>query len=110
MKKKELLSSQRARNGKRPYGAFIMLLFFTLFLNVQNIYSQEKTITGTLKDEAGEPLPSAFLLEKGTNNGTQTEEDALKWKTTGFKQGRGRWDPLKFRGLYHARKDYSHCC
>lgn len=75
MKKKELLSRQRARNEKRPYGAFIMLLFFTLFLNAQNIYSQEKTITGTVKDEAGEPLPGASVLEKGTNNGTQTDFD-----------------------------------
>lgn len=40
MKKKELLTRHRAKNNKRPYGSFMMLLFFALFLNAQNIYSQ----------------------------------------------------------------------
>jgi len=75
MKKNELLKRLRAKNGKRPYGAFIMLLFFALFLNAQNIYSQDKTITGTVKDEAGELLPGASVLIKGTTNGTETDFD-----------------------------------
>jgi TonB-linked SusC/RagA family outer membrane protein len=75
MKKKELLTRLRAKNGKRPYGAFIMLLFFALFLNAQNMYSQDNTITGIVKDEAGEPLPGASVLVKGTNKGTQTDFD-----------------------------------
>lgn len=75
MKKKELLRRLRARNDKRPFGAFMMLLFFALFLNAQNIYSQDNTITGTVKDAAGLPLPGATILEKGTNNGTITNFD-----------------------------------
>jgi TonB-linked SusC/RagA family outer membrane protein len=75
MKKNRLLKGFRAQNGKRPYGAFIMLLFFALFLNAQNLYSQDKTITGTVKDEAGEPLPGASILIKDTTNGTETDFD-----------------------------------
>lgn len=75
MKKKELLTRLRAKNDKRPYGAFVMLLFFALFLNAQNMYSQDNTITGNVKDEAGEPLPGASVVVKGTNNGTQTDFD-----------------------------------
>lgn len=37
------------------------------------MYSQDKTITGTVKDEAGQPLPGASVIVKGTNNGTQTD-------------------------------------
>ena len=75
MKKKELLTRLRAKNSRRPYGAFIMVLFFALFLNAQNMYSQDKTITGTVKDNTGEPLPGASVIVKGTNNGTQTDFD-----------------------------------
>lgn len=75
MKKNELLTRLRAKNSKRPYGAFIMLLFFALFLNAQNMYSQDKTITGTVKDETGQPLPGASVLVKGTNIGTDTDFD-----------------------------------
>ena len=75
MKKIELLKGLRAKNGKRPYGALNILLFFALFLNAQNMYSQDKTITGTVKNEAGVPLPGATVLEKGTSNGTQTNFD-----------------------------------
>jgi len=75
MKKKEFLTRQRAKNGKRPYGAFMMLLFFALLLNAQNMYSQDKTITGTVIDEAGMPLPGASVIIKGTTIGTQTDFD-----------------------------------
>jgi len=75
MNKKELLISIRFKKSKRPYSAFIMLLFFALFLNAQNIYSQDKTITGTVKDVAGEPLPGASVLVKGTTIGTETDFD-----------------------------------
>ena len=75
MKKKELLTRYRTKNDKRPYGAFIMLLFFAFFLNAQNMYSQDNTITGSVKDESGMPLPGASVLVKGTNNGTQTDFD-----------------------------------
>lgn len=34
--------------------------------------SQQHQITGTVKDEDGQPLPNANILEKGTTNGAQT--------------------------------------
>src|SRR5690606_19631838 len=36
---------------------------------------QQKTITGTVLDENGSPLPGASIVEKGTINGTQTDFD-----------------------------------
>lgn len=75
MKKRELLARLRAKNNKRPNGAFIMILFFALFLNAQNIYSQDKTITGNITDASGQPLPGASILEKDTTNGTQSDFD-----------------------------------
>ena len=33
----------------------------------------QQTITGTVKDESGQPLPGATVLEKGTTNGTTTD-------------------------------------
>ena len=75
MKKKELLIRQPAKKGKLPYVVFIMLLFFTLLLNSQSSYGQSKTITGTVKDEAGAPLPGVSILVKGTNKGGLTDFD-----------------------------------
>ncbi|MFQ3325899.1 MAG: TonB-linked SusC/RagA family outer membrane protein [Salibacteraceae bacterium] len=75
MKKKELLRRHPIENGKRSYGTFILLLFFVSFLNLQNMYSQDKTVTGNVKDELGEPLPGASIIEKGTIIGTETDFD-----------------------------------
>ena len=36
---------------------------------------QEVTISGTVKDETGMPLPGASIVEKGTTNGTTTDFD-----------------------------------
>ena len=74
MKKNELLKRLRAKNSKRPYGAFIMLLFFALFLNAQNMYSQDKTITGTVKDDSGQPLPGASAVH---NSGSKELENCF---------------------------------
>ncbi len=37
--------------------------------------AQEKTVTGKILDESGEPLFGANILEKGTNNGAQSDFD-----------------------------------
>lgn len=37
--------------------------------------SQETEIRGTVKDRDGQPLPGASVVEKGTNNGTQSDFD-----------------------------------
>ena len=42
-------------------------------LVVQLVFAQEKTITGTVVDEDGLPLPGVNVIEKGTNNGKQTD-------------------------------------
>ncbi|SNZ00470.1 SusC/RagA family TonB-linked outer membrane protein [Flagellimonas pacifica] len=36
---------------------------------------QDQAITGQVVDEDGQPLPGATVIEKGTNNGTQTDFD-----------------------------------
>lgn len=38
-------------------------------------FIQDQTITGTVVDSGGQPLPGANILEKGTTNGTQTDFD-----------------------------------
>jgi len=49
----------------------------TLFLAfvVQFTFAQEKTISGTVSDETGLPLPGVNIIVKGTTNGTQTDFD-----------------------------------
>ena len=36
-------------------------------------FSQSRTITGTVSDELGQPLPSVSVTQKGTNSGTVTD-------------------------------------
>jgi TonB-linked SusC/RagA family outer membrane protein len=38
------------------------------------VFSQTRTITGTVTDDKGDPLPLVSVLQKGTNNGTTTNE------------------------------------
>ncbi|MFC4096592.1 SusC/RagA family TonB-linked outer membrane protein [Euzebyella saccharophila] len=40
-----------------------------------SVLYQESTITGTILDNNGQPLPGASVIEKGTSNGTQTDFD-----------------------------------
>ncbi|MGY5851793.1 SusC/RagA family TonB-linked outer membrane protein [Salegentibacter sp. F14] len=51
--------------------------FLTLMLAfvVQFTFAQEKTITGTVIDEDGLPLPGVNIIVKGTMNGAQTDFD-----------------------------------
>ncbi|MDO6605651.1 TonB-dependent receptor [Arenibacter palladensis] len=43
--------------------------------SVIEIKNQQQTITGTITDGNGSPLPGANILEKGTTNGTQADFD-----------------------------------
>ncbi|WP_372916614.1 SusC/RagA family TonB-linked outer membrane protein [Salegentibacter sp.] len=52
----------------------VMLTFLLVFV-VQISFAQEKTVTGTVVDEEGLPLPGVNVIEQGTNNGTQTDFD-----------------------------------
>lgn len=54
------------------------LLFMFLVLQISEAYSYVQTqnvVTGTVTDVNGLPLPGVTVLEKGTNNGTQTDFD-----------------------------------
>lgn len=60
----------------------IFLLYFILsigmlnFLSAQNTEpSQDQIVSGTVLDSDGFPLPGATVIEKGTQNGTQTDFD-----------------------------------
>ena len=44
-------------------------------LVVQISFAQEKTVTGTVIDEDGLPLPGVNVIEKGTSTGVQTDFD-----------------------------------
>ena len=44
---------------------------FTVFYS----FGQEKTISGTVSDEQGLPLPGVNIIVKGTSNGTQSDFD-----------------------------------
>lgn len=38
-------------------------------------FKLQSTVTGTVTDQSGQPLPGANVIEKGTTNGTQTDFD-----------------------------------
>lgn len=52
----------------------LKLLMVALFICVQGVLAQ-KSITGTVMDANGSPLPGASVLVKGTSNGAQTDFD-----------------------------------
>ena len=49
----------------------LLLIFFI----VSNAYTQEKTISGTVTDEQGVPLPGVNVMVANTTTGTQTDFD-----------------------------------
>ncbi len=54
---------------------FSGILTLLLALVVQLTFAQQKTITGTVTDDTGLPLPGANVIIKGTSSGTQTDFD-----------------------------------
>jgi TonB-linked SusC/RagA family outer membrane protein len=57
---------------KKIFTKFSVLTFFCLLLfNVAS--AQNVTVKGVVKDETGLPVPSANVMIKGTQNGTQTD-------------------------------------
>ena len=52
-------------------GILTLLLAFV----VQLTFAQEKTISGTVSDNTGLPLPGVNIIVKGTSNGTQSDFD-----------------------------------
>lgn len=62
----------------------ILTLFLVFFVHLS--FAQEKTITGTVADDAGVPLPGVNILIEGTNQGTQTDFDGNYSITAGVGQ------------------------
>ncbi len=51
----------------------ILMLFLALVVQIS--FAQEKTISGTVSDDVGLPLPGANIIIKETNTGTQSDFD-----------------------------------
>ena len=51
------------------------LLTLLLALIVHITYAQEKTVSGTVTDQSGLPLPGVNIVVQGTTNGTQSDFD-----------------------------------
>ncbi|SDE90880.1 SusC/RagA family TonB-linked outer membrane protein [Ulvibacter litoralis] len=56
---------------KKSYYLWLVLIFF----NMTAVLAQEKTVTGTVTDDTGLPLPGANIIIKQTNTGTQSDFD-----------------------------------
>lgn len=54
---------------------FKIALIALLIMSAHNLYSQTTTVSGTVTDETGSPLPGASVVVSGTTNGTQTDFD-----------------------------------
>jgi TonB-linked SusC/RagA family outer membrane protein len=54
---------------------FSRILTLLLAFVVQFTFAQEKTISGTVSDDTGIPLPGVNIIVKGTTTGTQTDFD-----------------------------------
>ncbi|WP_417199678.1 YfbK domain-containing protein [Bizionia sp.] len=54
----------------------LLLIVCVAFISLQ-IHAQKKTISGTITDENGLPLPGVNIIVKGTSDGTQTNFDGL---------------------------------
>ena len=57
---------------KKTLNRTLTLLFV---LMVQLTFAQQRTVTGTVTDESGLPLPGVNIIVKGTSTGTQTDFD-----------------------------------
>ncbi|MGB3606002.1 carboxypeptidase-like regulatory domain-containing protein, partial [Psychroserpens sp.] len=51
------------------------ILTLILVFAVQICFAQDKSISGTVSDASGLPLPGVNIVVQGTTNGTQTDFD-----------------------------------
>ncbi len=54
---------------------FNYFLTFLALLLLQGVMAQSRTVSGTVSDNSGSPLPGVNVVEKGTSNGTSTDFD-----------------------------------
>ncbi|MBJ7883000.1 SusC/RagA family TonB-linked outer membrane protein [Gelidibacter salicanalis] len=62
-------------NAPRTSGKFVFLILLCFSIFSMSALAQTKEITGTIKDDQGELLPGASVLEKGTSNGAVSDFD-----------------------------------
>ena len=55
----------------------LAILAFAFLLTGAELFAQTKTITGTVKDPTGMPLPGASVAVIGTNKGASTDFDGM---------------------------------
>lgn len=53
----------------------ILFILCMLFMSATTMFAQKISVSGTVADSNGEPLPGVNILEQGTNNGTITDMD-----------------------------------
>lgn len=63
------------QTNKKMKTKFSGILTLLLVLIVQLAFAQEKTISGTVADDTGLPLPGVNIIIKGTSTGTQSDFD-----------------------------------
>lgn len=51
------------------------LLFYVISFSLQGLFAQSITVSGTVTDDFGTPLPGVNVVERGTTNGTSTDFD-----------------------------------
>ena len=60
---------------KKGVTNYFVITLLIVFLTSTKIFSQNTTLEGTVKDATGLTLPGVNILEKGTQNSTQTDFD-----------------------------------
>jgi TonB-linked SusC/RagA family outer membrane protein len=55
----------------------LLFLVMILFIGLHAFSQGNTTVTGTVKDEANEPIPFATITETGTNNGTASDAQGV---------------------------------
>ncbi len=58
---------------KKLFFRIRIILFLSLLSCISTVYAQNKSVTGVIKDEDGEPVIGASILVKGTKIGTITD-------------------------------------
>lgn len=53
----------------------IVILIITFGIGSMSVSAQENTVRGVVKDAAGNPIIGASVVEKGTTNGMNTNEN-----------------------------------